>query len=342
MEKREVSSFRFLSFSSGVLLFLFLLLAFPLSGQAKTALMFYTSVPANVITPIIEQFNKKNPDIDLQKFRAGTNKIVLKVKTDLQSTGKVQADLIWVADPAYFMDLKSQGLLLKYASPKAGGIPAVYKDPDGYFTAGRILNMGITYNTNLVKAGEAPRDWTDLLDPKWKGQIGMPDPHYSGSTLDTVEALSSKYGWDFFKKLRKNGLIVIKGSSGTVRKVAGGDVKLAIALDFITRKIAAKGSPLGFNYPKSGAVSIASPVAIIGTTKHPAEAKRFIDFILSDEGQKAVVEVGRLYAVNPCFAPPKGAPPFKGIAKKALPINWENIKKNRDKIIKRFADIVQK
>ncbi len=338
MEKRRLLSFRLLSYASGFLLFLFL----PALALAKTPLMFYTSVHANVITPIIEEFNKKNPDIDLQKFRAGTNKIVRKVKTDLQATGKVQADLIWVADPAYFMDLKGQGLLLKYPSPKATGIPDIYKDPDGFFTAGRILNMGITYNTKLVKAGEAPRDWKDLLDAKWKGQIGMPDPHYSGSTLDTVEALSGKYGWDYFKKLRKNGLIVIKGSSETVRKVAGGDVKVAIALDFITRKIAAKGSPLGFNYPKSGSVSIASPVAIIKTTKHPAEAKRFIDFILSDEGQKAVVKIGQLYAVNPCFAPPKGAPPFKAIAKKAVPINWENIKKNRDKIIKKFADIVQK
>ena len=134
----------------------------------------------------------------------------------------------------------------------------------------------------------------------------------------------------------------MRGSSETVRKVAGGDVKVAIALDFITRQFAAKRSPLGFNYPKSGAVSIASPVAIIKTTKYPAEAKRFIDFILSNEGQTAVVKIGKLYAVNELFAPPKGAPPFTAIAKKALPINWEKIKENREKIIKRFADIVQK
>lgn len=89
-------------------------------------------------------------------------------------------------------------------------------------------------------------------------------------------------------------------------------------------------------------MSIASPVAIIKTTQHPAEAKRFIDFILTNEGQRAVVQIGNLYPVNPLFAPPKGTPPFTSIAKKALPINWQKIKVDRDKIIKRFTDIVQK
>ncbi len=337
MQNRRVLS-RLLGYGAGVFLFLVL----PMMAMAKSPLMIYTSVPKNVIVPIMNEFRRLNPDINFQGFRSGTNRIVQKVKTDLESTGKVQADLIWVADPAYFLDLVEQELLMKYVSPKAKIIPAVYKNPEGYFTAGRILNMGITYNTKLVKANEAPRDWEELLDTKWKGQIGMPNPNYSGSTLDTVEALSNKYGWGFFEKLRKNGLVVVKGSSGTVGKVARGEIKVAIALDFITRNSAAKGNPLGFNYPKSGAVSIASPVAIIRTTKNPAQAKRFIDFILSNEGQKAVVKIGNLYSVNPLYAPPKGAPPFTAIAKNALPINWEKIKVNREKIIKRFSDLFQK
>ena len=325
------------TFGSTILFFLLL----PAIALGETPLMIYTSVPDSVIVPIIKKFDEQNPDINFRGYRSGTNKIVLKVKSDLKSDGRVKADLIWVADPAYFLDLKEQGLLLKHSSPNASVIPAIYKDPDGFFTAGRILNMGIAYNTKLVKPSESPKDWEDLLDKKWKGQIAMPDPNYSGSTLDTVEALSSKYGWDFFKKLRGNGMIVFKGSSLTVSKVSKGEVKVAIALDFITRNLLAKGKALGFNYPKSGAVSIASPVAIIKTTRHPAAAKRFIDFILSNEGQRAIVEIGNLYSVNPLFAPPKGAPPFKSIAMKALPINWERIKGHRDEIIKRFSKIMQ-
>jgi iron(III) transport system substrate-binding protein len=337
MEIRRFAT-RWYTFGSTILFFLTL----PVIALGKTPLTIYTSVPDSVIVPIIKKFGEHNPDINFRGYRSGTNKIILKVKSDLKSTGRVNADLIWVADPAYFIDLKEQGLLLKYTSPNASVIPTIYKDPDGYFTAGRILNMGITYNTKLVRPDESPRDWKDLLDSKWKSQIAMPDPNYSGSTLDTVEALSSKYGWDFFRKLREIGLLVIKTSSRTVSKVSTGDVKVAIALDFITRNLTAKGKALGFNYPKSGAVSIASPVAIIKTTRHPAEAKRFIDFILSNEGQRAIVQIGNLYSVNPLFAPPKGAPPFKSIANKALPINWERIKGHREEIIKRFSNIVQK
>ncbi len=68
---------------------------------------------------------------------------------------------------------------------------------------------------------------------------------------------------------------------------------------------------------------------------------RFIDFILSNEGQEVVVKIGKLYPVNELFATPMGAAPFSKIAKKALPINWKKIKEDRDKIIKRFTDIVQ-
>ncbi|NIO11114.1 MAG: extracellular solute-binding protein [Deltaproteobacteria bacterium] len=313
----------------------------PRIASGKTPLKIYTSVPKNIILPITKTFARLNPDIDFTGYRAGTNQIIQRVKSDLASSGRVESDLIWVADPAYFLDLKDQGLLLKYTSPKASVIPSIYKDPDGFFTAGRILNMGITFNRDLVPPAESPKDWQDLLDKKWKDQIAMPNPNNSGSSLDTVEALSSRLGWDYFEKLKGNGLKVIKSSTRIVKEVANGKFKIAIALDFITRNQAASGGPLGFNYPQSGAVSIASPVAIIKTTRNPAAAKRFIDFILSNEGQRAVVQFGNLYPVNPLIAPPKGAPPFNSIAKKALPINWIHIKENRSEIIKRFSNIMK-
>ncbi len=201
------------------------LLLLPATAYGETPSTIYTSVPNSVILPIIKQIDQLNPDINFRGYRSGTNKIIVKVKSDLKSTGRVKANLIWAADPAYFIDLKEQGLLLKYTSPNASVIPSIYKDPDGFFTVGRILNMGITYNTKMVSPDQSPKDWMNLLDNKWKGQIAIPAPNYSWSTLDTVEALSSKFGWDFFKKLWNNGLTVMKTSGGTVRKVSTGDVK---------------------------------------------------------------------------------------------------------------------
>ncbi len=87
MEKRRVLT-KLLSYGS------LLLLLIPAMALAKMPLMLYTSVPLDVIKPIIKEFRKRNPDIHVEGFRSGTNQIILRVKSDLQSTGKVQADLI--------------------------------------------------------------------------------------------------------------------------------------------------------------------------------------------------------------------------------------------------------
>ncbi|MFR6111177.1 MAG: extracellular solute-binding protein, partial [Dialister invisus] len=144
------------------------------AGGTKTV-MLYSSMQEDQLNAIKQAFEKKYPDIKMDYYFAGTGKVITKIATEAKS-GQVAADVIWVGDPADYIGFKKLGILEKYESPEAKNIEKVFIDPEGYYTGARMMNMGIAYNTTKVTKEEAPKNWNDLLDPKWKGQIVMTDP----------------------------------------------------------------------------------------------------------------------------------------------------------------------
>ncbi len=305
---------------------------------AKTPITIYSSVHQDVLAAIAAEFNKRTPDVELKYLRLGTTKIIEEVNAEVKA-GRIKADLVWTAEPAYFEELKQRNLIVKYLPPSAKDIPEAFIDPDGYYIGARILSIGLMYNTKLVKEAEAPKDWNDLLDPKWRNQIAHASPLYSGSATVAVTALtqSPKYGWAYYEKLRANGCTIMESQGVTQFKVARGEHKVGIGLDYGIRKMTAEGSPIRFVYPKGGAVTWGSPIAIFGASQHQDAAKKFIDFVLSRDGQKFLI-TEYIVSVNPKVASPKSAPPVLDILKKSLPVDWDYLVKNREELLKRFSN----
>lgn len=96
-------------------------------------------------------------------------------------------------------------------------IDAAYIDPDGYYTAARLVGVGIACNITAVSADEAPRTWEDLLDPKWNDQIVMSDPGTADTTVYWMNAMmcSGKYGTGYMQKLYDNGCYLESGTTAT-------------------------------------------------------------------------------------------------------------------------------
>jgi iron(III) transport system substrate-binding protein len=305
--------------------------------HGKTRITIYSSVHQDVLGAITAEFNKRNADVELTYLRLGTTQIIARVNAELKAGG-IKGDLVWTAEPAYFEELKQRGMLVKYLSPTAKDIPKVFIDLDGYYIGARILSIGLMYNTRLVKEAEAPRDWNDLLHPQWKNQIAHSSPLYSGSATTTVTALTQNpaYGWAYYEKLRTHGCTIIGSQGETQWKVARGEYKAGIGLDYGIRKMTAKGSPIRFVYPKSGTVTWGSPIAIFNASRHQDAAKKFIDFVLSSDGQKFLISE-YIVSVNPKVASPEGAPPVLDILSKALPVDWGYLVKNREELLKRFS-----
>ncbi len=149
----------------------------------------------------------------------------------LAEKNRPQADVFWSNEPVRTLVLKRNGVLAPYKSPNAEGIPATFKDPEGYWTGFSARSRVIVYNTNMVKPDEAPKSIFDLADPKWKDQVAIADPRF-GSTSFHVAALYAEVGderaEEFFRKLKTNGVKIVPGNSVVRDMVARGEVKVGL------------------------------------------------------------------------------------------------------------------
>lgn len=278
--------------------------------------MLYSSMQEDQLIAIKQAFETKYPDVKMEYYFAGTSKVITKIATEAQA-GHVDADVIWVGDPADYVSFKDQGILQPYTSPEAAAIDAAYIDSDGYYTGARMMNMGIAYNTALVTPEEAPQSWNDLLDPKWNDQIVMTDPGTSGTSKYWMNALmsSDKYGADYMQKLKDNGCYLESGTTAAHNQLAASAYKVGVCLDYVTANLANEGSPIAFVFPED-TVSIFSPIGLVKDAKNEANGKLLYDFILSKEGQEVLVANNLLSVRNDVD---QGDVDVAAIAAKALP-----------------------
>ena len=251
--------------------------------------MLYSSMQEDQLLAIKEGFEKKYPGVTMEYYFAGTSKVVTKISTEAQA-GHVDADVIWVGDAADYVSFKEEGILQQYTSPEAAGLDPNYIDAEGYYTAARLVGVGIAYNTVTVKPEDAPKTWSDLLDPKWKDQIVMSDPGTAGTTKYWMNAMmcSDKYGADYMQKLKDNGCLLESGTTATHNQLAAQAYQVGVCLDYVTANLVAEGSPIAFLYPED-TVSIASPIGLVKDCNNEENGKLLYDFILSKEGQEILV-----------------------------------------------------
>lgn len=197
------------------------------------------------IQAIKEGFEAKYPQITMNYFFAGTNKVLTKLATEMQS-GEIAADLVWTGAPSDYRKLKENRYLSPYISPQAININEAFMDEHHYYIGGRLMSAVIAYNTDLVSEEDAPRTWDDLLDPRWNGQIVMTDPGSSGSIKYFVGALmnSPAYGTAYFERLRENGCMLESNSTATHLQVAHGTYAVGICMDYIVSNMEEAGEPI--------------------------------------------------------------------------------------------------
>ena len=302
-------------------------------GGVKGDVMVYTSIYPDIIDKMCKpNVAKAFPDMKVTWFQGGTEKVKTKIAGEIKAK-KIGADVLMVADPSYYLALKKQGLLLDYVSKNQKDVIAD-KDKNGSWTAVRISNMIIAYNKDKVQ--NPPKSWQDLTDPKWKGKIAMPNPMLSGTAYVAVGALADKYGWEYFDKLKANGIRVEEGNSAIQNKLLTGEYAAAMILEENILKLKeTKHEPLEVVYPSDGIICVPSPIAIFNTTKNPDGAKALVDWWLSKEGQQAVVK-GWMHSVRGDVEPPTGAPKLSTLLPNAVKVNWEKLSTDDAKIKEAF------
>ncbi len=304
--------------------------------QASGTVVLYTSVPQELATEFSRSFMRRYPQIKLEILRSGSTEIEKRIFAELE-TGGIRADLLWLADAPVFITLRDKGLLLPYRAPDSRFIPAAFRDPGNSFIAGRLINMVIATNTTLIPAHAAPRSWATF--PKFGKTAAMPNPLFSGSVFVTVATFVQKYGWAWFEQARRENIQVLRGNTEVARGLAAREFGVGMTLDFMVYNLIGDGAPLSIVWPDEGAISVPSPVAIVRGSKNPEAARRFVDFVISVEGQKFLASQG-VVPVREDVDPPKGQPRASEI--KSLPIPFEWAAKNAAEIRAKFEQIMMR
>jgi iron(III) transport system substrate-binding protein len=238
-------------------------------------------------------FEKKYSGIKCNNIRTTAQVAYQRLAQD-QKAGLAVSSVISSTDLSHYGRMKQDGWLMPYRPKTLGELVDSFKpynDPDDLFfvtAAGLVL---LTYNTGTVQAAEAPKKWTDLLDPKWKGKVSIGHPGFSGYVGTWVVQMRKLYGWDYFKKLELNKPRIGRSINDTVTMLNAKESWVAAGPSATTLQSRDKGNPLALSYPEDGALLMISPSGILKNAPAPNTAKLFMEYLLSREGNEIMVKM---------------------------------------------------
>jgi len=261
------------------------------AAKSERALVFYTSMTVGQAQIMLNAFKSKYPFIEPQMFRAVGERLLTKIMTEVQA-GRYEFDVVQSAETqAYF--LKKKNLLMKYVSPETKFLPKPFVDPQGYWAAVYIMPNVIAYNSQLAKRSEVPRTNDDLLNPKWKGKIGM-DPTKPEWFAWMLKQMGEEKGLAYMKRLAAQDLRLHPGLSLLTNLLASGEFPLVLN-NYLhsVEEIKRKRGPVDW-IAQDPVFTKFQPIEIGDKAPHPNAAKLFVDFVLSLEGQKIIASFARL------------------------------------------------
>jgi iron(III) transport system substrate-binding protein len=295
--------------------------------QVEDELILITPVAKTLTDPSLAEFAKYakerwNVTVKASALAAGTPVAYGQI---VEWKGRPQADIFWGGESALFDKLAEQKLLAKLELPQAivDSIPPsigkpksiALKDPKGYWIGTVLEPYGLVYHPRLLqRLGVAPpKDWDDLLDPKLKGNVAQCAPTRSSSSHATYEVIlqrdGDEKGWTWLKRLGANTGIFTARSRDVPSVVAKGEFAAGFAVpSYMAFEDRLAGFDIKFVAPKTAWIT-PEPIAILAGARHPNAARAFIEFMLSERGQKVAMERG-VFPITPKYRV-EGAPGSK-------------------------------
>ncbi len=305
------------------------------AARREGAVTWYTSTPVATAQKIANLFQTET-GIRVEVFRSGGSAVLRRFMQETDAR-RMAADVLTISDPAAAQALIKRDLLVPFKPKNFEKVPAAVKDPEGRHIAQRLNLVGIVIRTD--RGVVPPQNWTDLTDPRYKGQLVMPDPSFTAIQLMVVGMLSQKYGWDFYRKLRANDVMIVQGHqqvSDTLKR--GERLVAAEGLDSYTWTDRQAGHKVQTLFPADGAFAIAAPTMVIKGSPHPNAARAFAEFMIGDAVQTLFPGEG-IYAARSDVEPPPGNPPLGSL--RLIPVDYAYIEREAAGLKTRFNEIFQ-
>jgi iron(III) transport system substrate-binding protein len=251
-------------------------------AQAEGELAYYGTLPINEFLPLARVFNSRYRSMALQHYFSPRDGILNRALTEARA-GRHAVDIVQV-DLSYGYQLMNANLVEPYPIPGARRFYEGTFDPGGYWHSMYHLTTALIYNTNAVKAEQAPQSYEDLLSASWKGKM-LFDPEAAYILAAMEQAWGKEKAVAYLAKLSKQDLSYRRGGTLTTQVVSSGEYPIAIAINGETSAaIREKGAPLGF---KVLAPKIVKPEGLFlaKNAPHPHAALLFAEWALSEEAQ---------------------------------------------------------
>lgn len=305
-------------------------------GDGRLPLTVYSPHGSDLLSLMEKAYEAKHPEIDVRWLDMGSQEVYDRIRSEAANP---QAD-VWYGGPqTIFIRGAEDGLLAPYRPTWADSIPPASRNPQNLFFGSYRTAPVLVYNTQAVKAEEAPKDWDDLLDPRWKGKILLRDPLASG-TMRTLFGMVLSHsvketgnldrGWVWLRRFDGQTKEYVQNPALLLEKLnrREGLVTVWELTDMLWQ--AKRGAPLGYRFAKSGTPVIDDSIGLVKNAPHAAQAKAFIEFVGSVEGQElAAREAFRLPARTDL--PPARLPQWaQEVLKEMVPadVDWPLIAKN--------------
>ena len=255
-----------------------------------------TLTGGSIVGRIIGAFESKYPFIKVKYLRLGGAGLIERIRSEARS-GKYLWDVV-TAEYIQFFELPKYVTLAKYTPPEFLQYSPKHRDPNGTWVSFYGAIATIAWNTRSVKPAEAPKDWKDLLEPRWKGKkIGLPAEAfqwYGGM----VAYLGDKPGREYMRALAEQDPQTQAGYTNTANLLVAGEFPVAIIRAHRIEDARSKGAPVDWSADANPIVISIHPIGVSEKALHPNAARLFEDFLTSVEGQSLFTEEGFLSSHN--------------------------------------------
>ena len=304
------------------------------AAKKEGKVVVYTSNILSLSRTLQLAFNKRFPEIAVELVRLGGGALHSKIMTE-HAAGKLVADVLEYSDRGLIQRAMQRGIVGKHTPPTEGLYPAQTKVP-GMVYPGCVYLYLIAYNPVLVQ--DPPKSWMDLVDPRFRGKLGLVPAELGGTPWMTAlfqYQVLGKNSESYWQKLAAQKPRFFTSAAPLGKSVVSGETPVAVALDVVSLEDIKQGAPVKMLYPPEGVVVIVFNNAVTAAPKNPNAAKLWLNWTLSQEGQQVwVKQIGGL-SVRTDITQPAGAPGKVN----SWQASEEDFVKLRDSYTKRWNEI---
>jgi iron(III) transport system substrate-binding protein len=256
------------------------------AAKREGTLLMYSTYETTSLRAIVNQFTA-DTGIKVETLRIISEPMFQRVSAEF-AAHRLAADWVDTSDLTLTGKLADLGVFRAYRTPSIGALEPVLHDPDARWYSIIRGIMATAYNSAVVKPEDAPKTWTDMLDPKWKGKIGMPNIEAGGTAYSMYFFLRQRYGLAYWQKLAAQNVRIEPSAAPVLTDLSRGETSVALQGIDSTLAGIGQGAPLKPVLPPEGVPAYTVSGGITAGAPHPHAAELFLDWITSKRGATAV------------------------------------------------------